>query len=74
MAKKAGVVCPQQTNIRGKGFAVRKGIEFSKKYNPKYIILMAAYGQHIPEEIPILLTSIKNGDFNKVVDSKMKGK
>ena len=37
-ARGAGAECPQHTHTRGKGFAVRKGIEFSKKFEPKYII------------------------------------
>ncbi len=74
MAEKAGAVCPQHTNIRGKGFAVRKGIELSKKYNPKYVILMDSDGQHMPEEIPNLRESIQNGDFDMIVGSRMKGK
>ena len=41
-AKTAGAKCPPHTNIRGKGFAIRKGIEFSKKFKPKYIVLMDA--------------------------------
>ena len=51
----SGAICPSHTLTRGKGFAVRKGIEFSKQFSPKYIILMDADGQHLPEEIPELL-------------------
>ena len=37
-AREAGAECPQHTYTRGKGFAVREGIEFSRKFEPKYII------------------------------------
>ena len=72
-AKLAGAKCPSHTSIRGKGFAQRKGILFSKKFNPKYIILMDADGQHIPEQIPILLAPIKKNDYDMVVGSRFMG-
>ena len=72
-AKKAGAKCPPHTSIRGKGFAIRKGIEFSKKFRPKYIVLMDADGQHLPEEIPKLIEPLKNGCIDMVIGSRMKG-
>ena len=44
----AGAKCPLHTSNRGKGYAIRKGIEYSKRYNPKYIVLMDSDGQHLP--------------------------
>ena len=73
-ARNAGANCPPHTNLKGKGFAIRKGIEYSKKFNPKYIILMDADGQHMPEEIPNMLAPIINGKADMVVGSRMKGK
>lgn len=72
-ANDAGAICPTHTSNRGKGFAVRKGIEFSKQFNPLYIILMDADGQHLPEEIPNLLTALTNQSADMVVGSRMKG-
>jgi glycosyltransferase involved in cell wall biosynthesis len=72
-AREAGAECPQHTYTRGKGFAVRKGIEFSKQFEPKYIILMDADGQHLPEEIPDLLQPVIYGEADMVVGSRMKG-
>lgn len=73
MAKKAGAECPKHTKKRGKGFAVRKGIKFCRQFNPKYIVLMDADGQHLPEEIPKLLRPLKRRDVGMVVGSRMKG-
>jgi len=73
-ARDAGAVCLDHTMTRGKGFAVRKGIEFSKHFNPKYIILMDADGQHLPEEIPTMLSPLKQGIADSVVGSRIKGK
>jgi len=72
-ARTAGAECPKHTNSRGKGFAVRKGIEFSKQFNPTHIVLMDADGQHLPEEIPQLLKPITNEHADMVVGSRMKG-
>lgn len=74
MACKSGALCPPYTERRGKGFAIRKGIEFSKKFNPSYIILMDADGQHLPEEIKKLLDPIKKGKADFVVGSRGMGK
>jgi glycosyltransferase involved in cell wall biosynthesis len=58
---------------RGKGYAIRKGIEHSKRYNPSYIVLMDADGQHLPEEIPQMLAPLVDGSSDVVVGSRMKG-
>ena len=72
-AKDAGAFCPQHTKNRGKGYAIRKGIEFSKSFEPKYIIFMDADGQHLPNEIPDLLRPITEDGADMVVGSRMKG-
>lgn len=72
-ASEAGAICPPHTSNRGKGFAVRKGIELSKTFNPKYIILMDADGQHLPEEIPVLLKPLMEHKADVIVGSRMKG-
>ncbi|MHA1336598.1 MAG: glycosyltransferase family 2 protein [Promethearchaeota archaeon] len=73
-ALKAGAICPNPTIKRGKGFAIRKGIEFSKQFKPDIIILMDADGQHCPEEIPKIITPlIKNREVDMVIGSRVKG-
>ncbi|MFA4848752.1 MAG: glycosyltransferase family 2 protein [Methanoregula sp.] len=72
-ACEAGATCPPHSNNRGKGYAIRKGIEFSKKFNPHYIIFMDADGQHLPEEIPVVLSPVIEGKADMVVGSRMKG-
>ncbi len=72
-ASKYGAIVPEQTSHRGKGFAVIKGINASRDYNPDIIILMDADGQHLPEEIPLLLQPIFSEDFDVVVGSRMLG-
>ena len=50
-ALEAGALCPKHTPTRGKGFAVRKGIQFRKKFNSEIVVLMDDDGKHIHEEI-----------------------
>jgi glycosyltransferase involved in cell wall biosynthesis len=72
-ARDTGAICPQHTQNRGKGYAIRKGIEVSKSFEPKYIIFMDADGQHLPNEIPDLLRPIVEDGADMVVGSRMKG-
>ena len=69
----AGAKCPLHTCNTGKGYALRKGIEYSKRYNPKFIILMDSDGQHLPEEIPKLLMNLKKHKKDFVIGSRFQG-
>jgi len=72
-AVEAGAECPPHSMNSGKGFAVRKGVEFSKKFDPDYVVLMDADGQHLPEEIPDMIEPLKKGNADAVMGSRMKG-
>ena len=72
-ATKAGALCPEETDTLGMGFAVRKGIEFSKQFKPDVVVLMDADGQHLPEEIPKVIEPIMTEDVDTVVGSRTMG-
>lgn len=72
-ATEAGATCPPHSNNRGKGYAIIKGIEFSKKFTPHYVIFMDSDEQHLPEEIPVVVSPITEGNADMVVGSRMKG-
>ena len=72
-AKKAGALCPEETDKLGMGFAVRKGIEYSKQFKPDVVVLMDADGQHLPEEIPKVIDPIIKENINTVVGSRTMG-
>lgn len=72
-ARESDAITPEPTMKRGKGYAVIKGIQESKKYYPDIIILMDADGQHLPEEIPNLIKPIIEEDIDIVVGSRMMG-
>ncbi len=72
-ARKTKAIVLDEKNIRGKGNAVIRGIEYSKKLNPAYIILIDADGQHLPSEIPLFLKKLIEENADMVVGSRMKG-
>jgi glycosyltransferase involved in cell wall biosynthesis len=69
----AGAHVPQPTLSRGKGYAIRKGIEYSKQFQPAFIVLMDADGQHRPEDIPAMLDPLISRTADCAVGSRMKG-
>lgn len=72
-AKAAGAVVPEPESVRGKGFAIIKGIQESRKLSPDVVILMDSDGQHLPEEIPVLLKPLEEGRADLVSGSRMLG-
>ena len=72
-ARAAGAVVPEPEAVRGKGFAVIKGIEHSKRLDVGIVILMDSDGQHLPEEIPGVVQPLLEGRAELVVGSRMLG-
>lgn len=72
VATKAGAIVPEPILKRGKGNAVKRGVEFSKSLAPEVIILMDADGQHNPEEIPSLFEPLSKG-YDLVIGSRFLG-
>jgi len=75
-ARAAGAVVPEPEAVRGKGFAMIKGIEASRALAPDVVIVMDSDGQHLPEEIPGLLAPFEEGGeapVDMVVGSRMLG-
>ena len=72
-AEAAGAVVPTPTMERGKGYALIKGIEASRQFNPRVVVVMDADGQHLPEEIPIVIAPVLDGRADMCVGSRMMG-
>lgn len=73
-AVKAGAKSPPEKKIRGMGNAVRKGIEYSKRFDPDIVVLMDADGQHLPGDIPKVVRPIIDDGVDFVVGSRFLGK
>ena len=72
-ARAAGAVVPEPEMVRGKGFALIKGIEATRAFEPDVVIVMDSDGQHLPEEIPVLLAPFEEAAVDMVVGSRMLG-
>ena len=75
-ARAAGAVVPEPEQVRGKGFAMIKGIEATRALEPDIVIVMDSDGQHLPEEIPVMLEPFGpngEGPVDMVVGSRMLG-
>lgn len=70
---KSGAIVPEPTLKRGKGNAIRRGIEISKSLSPDKIVLMDADGQNNPEEIPDLIKPLLEEDYDMVIGSRFLG-
>jgi glycosyltransferase involved in cell wall biosynthesis len=72
-ARAAGAIVPEPEMVRGKGFAILKGIAAARALGPEIVVLLDSDGQHLPEEIPILLAPLKEGRADLVSGSRMLG-
>jgi len=72
-ARAAGAIVPEPEPVRGKGFAVAKGIAHSRSLGVAVVILMDSDGQHMPEEIPVVIGPLLEGRCELVVGSRMLG-
>ena len=75
-ARAAGALVPEPELKRGKGFAMIKGIDATRDLGADIVIVMDSDGQHLPEEIPIMLAPFDEqgeGAVDMVVGSRMLG-
>lgn len=72
-AREAGAVVPEPEQVRGKGYAIIKGIAEAKRLGSGIVILMDSDGQHLPEEIPVMLAPLLDGRAQLVSGSRMLG-
>lgn len=72
-ARAAGAVVPEPEAVRGKGYAIIKGIREARRLEAGIVILMDSDGQHLPEEIPVMLAPLIDGRAELVSGSRMLG-
>lgn len=69
-AMSTGAIVIRNLQNRGKGFALKKGLQACIRYNPDVVVTIDADGQHIPEEIPLLIRPIVDGIADMVIGSR----
>lgn len=72
-ARRAGALVPEPEQVRGKGFALIKGIALTRELDAGIVIVMDSDGQHLPEEIPGVVAPLLEGKADMVVGSRMLG-
>jgi glycosyltransferase involved in cell wall biosynthesis len=73
VARQAGALVASLPIRRGGGLALRVGYDVALKLGADVIVTMDADGQHQPEELPILVKPILDGEADHVNGSRMLG-
>ena len=72
-ARAAGAIVPEPEAVRGKGYALIKGVQATRELGAGIVVVMDSDGQHLPEEIPIVVRPLLEGRADMVVGSRMLG-
>jgi glycosyltransferase involved in cell wall biosynthesis len=70
-ARAAGARVDVLAENRGKGFALRRGIELALEGGPQALVLLDGDGQHDPADIPALLAAWDGGGADLVVGARL---
>jgi glycosyltransferase involved in cell wall biosynthesis len=70
-ARAAGAAVEVLERNRGKGFALRRGIQLALTMNPAAVVLLDADGQHDPEDLPSLISAWDRGQGDLVVGTRL---
>lgn len=62
-----GVTVIEYSPNRGKGYALRLGLECAHRMKYDYAVTLDADGQHYPEDVPVLLRAIANAPSGPVL-------
>ncbi len=71
ISEKAGAQVEVLEHNRGKGFALRRGIERAFEYEPEAIALLDGDGQHDPSDLPGLISAWRDGLGDLIVGSRL---
>jgi hypothetical protein len=73
LARDAGALVTELPMNRGGGLALRVGYEIALELGAEIVVTMDADGQHLPEELPVMLAPILGGDADYVNGSRLLG-
>ena len=71
LARAAGGRVEELPSNRGKGVALRRGIDLALERGPGLLVLMDADGQHDPDDLPALIAAGRSGEYEMVVGSRL---
>jgi glycosyltransferase involved in cell wall biosynthesis len=70
IARRAGATCLESAANCGKATALRKGIAFSRAQHFTHVITLDGDGQHLPEDIPVLLKVAEESGAGLVIGTR----
>lgn len=70
IARAAGATCLQSPSNRGKASALRLGIAFARDHNFTHVITLDGDGQHLPEDIPVMLRRAEETGADLVIGAR----
>jgi hypothetical protein len=73
VAREAGAIVVRNPIRRGGGLALRVGYEVAARLNADIVVSIDADGQHLPEEMPVLVKPVAAGDADMVNGSRLLG-
>jgi len=73
IARAAGALVLSHGNIRGYGNSIKSCFEEAKKNNVDILVILDSDGQHDPEEIPLFIKPLIDGEADMVIGSRFLG-
>lgn len=73
VAAEAGAIVPRHPINLGQGAALQTGMEYSLQNGAQYIVTFDADGQHDPNDIPRLLSILKDSNVDLILGSRFLG-
>jgi hypothetical protein len=73
VAREAGALVAELPIRRGGGLALRVGYEIALRLGADVVVTLDADGQHLPEEIPVVIAPILEGEADYVNGSRLLG-
>ena len=70
IAESAGAIVVKHAENKGKGAALNTGFQRARQLKPEVLVLLDADGQHLPEEVPLLIAPVLRGEADIVIGSR----
>ena len=70
IARSAGAICLQLPTNSGKASALRAGLAFARDQNFSHVITLDGDGQHLPEDIPVMLRVAEETEADLVIGAR----
>jgi glycosyltransferase involved in cell wall biosynthesis len=70
MARAAGATCLQSPGNCGKASALRTGLTFARDHNFTHVITLDGDGQHLPDDIPVMLRVAEETGADLVIGAR----